>query len=383
MPLLPPRRYKGSRGGRGSGKSHFFAECLVERMLLEPTRAMCIREHQVSLRNSVKQLIEDKIEIHKLGEYFRILNTHIEVPDNGGLIVFQGMKNHTADSVKSFEGFDIAWIEEAQSFSRRSLDLLRPTIRKPGSEIWASWNPSREKAPIEVFFADKNNPDIVCVTSTFRDNPWLPDVLCADLEYDKKRDLDRYLHVWEGGFDNRSNRRVFNNWRIGEPSEFEKITGTLLFGSDFGFAMSPTVLMRCVVSGRNLYITHEAYKRGCEIDHTPALFDTVPDAKRYPIICDGARPETISYLRRNGYKGAEPAKKGPDSIIEGIEFLKSYDIVIHPRCHYTIDEFSNYAYKVDPLTDEILPELEDDNNHVIDAARYAVEKLRRARGGVF
>lgn len=344
---------------------------------------MCIREHQVSLRNSVKQLIEDKIEYHKLGEYFRILNTHIEVPDNGGLIVFQGMKNHTADSVKSFEGFDIAWIEEAQSFSRRSFDLLRPTIRKPSSEIWASWNPSKEKAPIEVFFADKNNPDIVCVTSTYRDNPWMPDVLRADLEYDRKRDLDRYMHVWEGGYDNKSNRRVFNNWRIGESSEFEKISGTLLFGSDFGFALSPTVLMRCVVSGRNLYITHEAYKLGCEIDKTPALFDTVPDAKQYSITCDSARPETISYLKRHGYKNVEPSKKGPGSVIEGIEFLKSYDIVIHPRCHYTIDEFSNYAYEVDPLTDEVLPVLEDDNNHVIDAARYAVEKLRRARGGVF
>jgi phage terminase large subunit len=360
-----------------------FAEMLVERCLMDTTRAMCIREHQVSLKSSVKQLIEDKIKYYGLGSYFRILNTHIEIPDNDGLIVFQGMKNHTADSVKSFEGFDIAWIEEAQSFTRRSLDLLRPTIRKPGSEIWASWNPRRKTDPVDEFFADGKNPDIVCVHSTFRDNPFLPDVLLADLKYDRKRDLDRYLHVWEGGYDNKTNRRVFTNWRIGDHLEFEKITGTLLFGSDFGFASSPTVLLRCIVSGRTLYITHEAYKLGCEIDHTPALFNTVPDANKHPIICDGSRPETISYLRRNGYKGAEPAKKGPDSIIEGVSFLKSYDIVVHPRCHYTIDELNNYAWKVDPLTDEVLPELEDDNNHVIDAARYAVERLRRARGGVF
>src|SRR5579864_6691096 len=148
VPLLEPARYKGAYGGRGSGKSHHFADSLIERCLLRFTRAVCIREVQRTLEQSVKRLLEDKIIAFGLQREFRVLNTHIETPRDG-VIIFNGMQDHTAESIKSLEGFHVAWVEEAQSLSQRSLDLLRPTIREADSEIWLSWNPRFATDPVD------------------------------------------------------------------------------------------------------------------------------------------------------------------------------------------------------------------------------------------
>lgn len=145
-PLLGASRYKGAWGGRGSGKSHFFAELLIERNIMERVDSVCIREVQRTLNQSVKKLIEAKIEALNVGAYFEVQDKRIK-SRHGGVTIFEGMQNHTADSIKSLEGFDIAWVEEAQSLSQRSLDLLRPTIRKPYSELWFSWNPNLETGP--------------------------------------------------------------------------------------------------------------------------------------------------------------------------------------------------------------------------------------------
>src|SRR5256885_924152 len=172
LPLIKPARYKGAWGGRGSGKSHHFAEALIERCLMQPTRWVCLREIQNSLRQSVKLLIEDKISAFNVGKQFRILDDRIETP-GGGFIIFQGMQNHTAESVKSFEAFDGAWFEEAQSMSQFSLGLLRPTIRKEGSELWFSWNPRSAKDPIDVFLRSSDRPrDSIVVHSNYWNNPW-------------------------------------------------------------------------------------------------------------------------------------------------------------------------------------------------------------------
>ncbi|MDR6290626.1 MULTISPECIES: terminase large subunit [Inquilinus] len=139
--------------------------------------------------------------------------------------------------------------------------------------------------------------------------------------------------------------------------------------------------MRCFVVGRILHVDHEAWRVGCEIDRTPALFDTVPGSRRWPITADSARPETISYMRRHGFGNLRPAKKGAGSVEEGIEFLKNHDIVVHPRCRHLIDELSLYSYRTDPKTGEIQPLLEDRENHAIDALRYALEGQRN--GGTY
>lgn len=377
-PLLHPSRYKGAHGGRGSGKSHFFAELLVERCLINPgTRWACIREVQKSLEQSVKRLLDDKIAALGVESYFNSKQFEIETP-GGGIIIFQGMQNHTADSIKSLEGFDGAWVEEAQSLSQRSLDLLRPTIRKQGSEIWFSWNPSLDTDPVDAFLrCDNPPPDAVVIQANYRDNPWLPDVLKAELEYDQKRDPDKFAHVWLGEYQRNSEARVFKNWKI---EEFDSDPGaTYRLGADWGFAVDPSVLVRCYLNGRQMFIDHEAYMVGCEIDMLPDLFRRVPDSEKWFITADSARPETISYMQRNGFPKINAAIKGPKSIEEGIEFLKSYDIIVHPRCKHVIDELTLYSYEIDPLTNQVLPKLADRHNHTIDALRYACEGVRKAQ----
>jgi phage terminase large subunit len=351
---------------------------MVDRFVENPTlRAVCVREFQKSLEMSAKRLIEDTINRLEIGHLFRTLNTHIETP-KGGVILFQGMATHTAESIKSLEGFSIAWIEEAQSLSQRSLDLLRPTIREEGSEIWASWNPRYPTDPIDKLLnTGEQNNDVTVVHTTYKDNPFFPDVLRKEMEWDRKRDPEKYAHVWLGEYERNSEARVFKNWKI---EEFETPADTVFyFGGDWGFSVDPTVLVRCWVSGRTLYIDYEAYRIGVEIDHIPSLFDTVPGARQWPIVADSARPETISYLQRHGFPQLSPAIKGKDSVKEGVIFLQGYDIVVHPRCVHTIDELTMYSYKRDKMTDMVTPFLEDKKNHVIDSVRYAVEKLRQAR----
>lgn len=200
-PLLHPKRYKGAHGGRGSGKSHFFAESLVEDAIRFPgLRAVCIREVQKSLAESAKRLIEDKIQTLGVGTLFNVLKTEIGTP-GGGVILFQGMQDHTAESIKSLEGMDRAWIEEAQTLSDKSWRMLRPTIRKDGSEIWASWNPRLKVDPVDKFFrSQKGDPAIACVQANWRDNPWFPKVLEAERQRDLVADPDAYGHVWEGDY---------------------------------------------------------------------------------------------------------------------------------------------------------------------------------------
>lgn len=379
-PLLKPARYKGAYGGRGSAKSHFFAGLALEDAIAEPCDIVCIREVQRTLNQSVKKLLENKIQQHNIGPYFDVQDKRIltsPITGGSGVIVFEGMQNHTADSIKSLEGYKRAWVEEAQTLSQRSLDLLRPTIRAEGSELWFSWNPNLESDPVDALLRGEHPPpDSVVVQANYRDNPWLPDVLRQELEYDKRRDPEKYAHIWLGEYQRNSEARVFKNWTI---EDFDLPKGAIYRqGADWGFSIDPSVLVRCSIDGKRLYIDHEAYMVGCEIDQLPDLFDRIPDSRKWFITADSARPETISYMQKHGYPKVNRAAKGAGSVEEGIAFLQSFDIVVHPRCKHTIDELTLYSYKTDKLTGEVLPMLEDKNNHVIDALRYACEGARKA-----
>ena len=375
-PLLAPARYKGAYGGRGSGKSHFFGGLWLEENVRDKLDFVCLRETLKSLEFSVKKLLEGKIEENNAGAYFEVQDRRI-LSKRGGVTIFEGMQNHTAESIKSLEGFDRAWFEEAQNASEKSLTMIRPTIRKPGSQLWFGWNPDEETDPIDALLRGEHlPPDAVVVRANYMDNPWLPDVLRAEMEYDRRRDPDKYAHVWLGEYRKNSEARVFRNWTV---EEFERPPGTVhRLGADWGFSVDPSVLVRCDIENKRLYIDHEAYMVGCEIDLLPDLFDRVPDSRKWFITADSARPETISYMRKHGYPKINSAIKGAKSLEEGVEFLKSYDIVVHPRCVHTIDELTLYSYKTDPLTEKVLPILEDKKNHVIDALRYACEGARRA-----
>lgn len=378
-PLLKPARYKGAHGGRGSGKSQFFGDLWLDENVGGKVDVVCLRETLKSLEFSVKKLLESKIERFNAGAYFEVQDRRI-LSSHGGVTIFEGMQNHTADSIKSLEGFDRAWFEEAQNASDKSLTLLRPTIRKPGSQMWFGWNPSKDTDPVDVLLRGPElPPDSIVVQANYMDNPWLPDELRAEMEFDRRRDPDKYAHVWLGEYQRNSEARVFRNWAI---EEFERPPGTVFrLGADWGFSIDPSVLVRCSIDGRRLYIDYEAYQVGCEINNLPELFVTVPEAEKWQITADSARPETISYMQKHGFPRIHPAVKGARSLEEGVEFLRSFDIVVHPRCKHTIDELTMYSYKRDPLTGAVIPLLEDKNNHIIDALRYACEGARRTLRG--
>jgi phage terminase large subunit len=398
LPLLEPRRYKGAKGGRGSGKSHFFAEMLVERCVLNSsTRVVCIREIQSTLKESAKRLIEDKIESLGVEHHFEVQHDCIHVLDGSrrrrGVIIFMGMQKHTATSIKSLEGFDIAWVEEAQSISVGSLKLLRPTIRKAGSEIWFSWNPNDPKDAVDsLFSANADNDNFHLVEANYWDNPWFPKELEDEMQMDRDGDYDRYLHVWEGHYATNSQARVFKRVRMGKYEEFTSPEFLALiprYGGDWGYANDPNVVVKTRIdqNRRILYVEGEVYRHHVEIEDTPEMWDQLDEGeiREWPSRADSARPEIISYMQRHGFPKLQPAVKGKNSVKDGVTFLKSYTIVVHPNCKHTWDEFQYYSWKVDEQTGEVLPILEDDKNHVIDSIRYACESVRHKKrvGGLF
>lgn len=208
-PLLIPSRYKGVWGGRGSGKSHFFADSLVEDSLAEPgdnggegLRSVCIREVQKDLAQSSKLLLESKLSSYGIGEKdgFKVYRDSISTPGDG-LIIFKGMNDYTADSIKSLEGFKRAWWEEAQTATGHSLNLLRPTMRAMGSQLWFSWNPRRKTDPIDVMLRGEEIPTgSNIVRANWNDNPWFT----AELEQERldclRMQPEQYDHIWDGGY---------------------------------------------------------------------------------------------------------------------------------------------------------------------------------------
>lgn len=411
-----PVRHRVLYGGRGGAKSWTIAHKLVERARRSPLRILCTREYQNSIRDSSKKLIEDCISRMGFGptgdRFFTITEREIR-GRNGSLLTFVGL-NGKDEAIKSLEGYDLAWVEEAATLSQSSINALVPTIRRPGSEIWWSYNPRYASDPVDQMFrANVPPPGAIVVEVHWNDNPWFPEVLRRDMDYDRQRDPEKYAHVWLGAYVIRSEAQVFRNW---SQTPFEAPKDAMFrLGADWGFSSDPTVLVRCFIGrwsgepgaseviadpkGRCLFIDHEAYEVGCPIDEIPSLFagsderqprrwtnlrgrPGIPAAATLKITADSARPETIDYLKKRGFQ-IVGAAKGKGSVEDGVNFLKSYDIVVHPRCRHLVDELVHYSWAVDRQTGEILPRLADSHNHVIDALRYALEGARRAGSGEF
>ena len=386
IPLIEPCRYKGIKGGRGSGKSHERAEALVERAILNPDlKAVCIREIQKTLQHSAKSLIMSKIRQFGVAHLFEETREQIRILNGTGLIIFQGMQDHTADSIKSLEGFDIAWVEEGQSLSHRSFQLLRPTIRASGSEIWVTWNPEHDTDAVDVFFNEAvahGAEDVKLVHVNYDQNPFLPDELYKEMEYDRKYNPQSFGHVWLGEYNVKSEAQVFaGKFTVDEFVPTDEWDGPY-YGLDFGFAKDPTAVVKCWTFGDCLYIEQETGGIGWDLDKTvPLIEKRLPEIGKYVIRAASARPESISYLRRHGLPRIAAVEKWRGSVEDGVEFIKSFaKVVIHPRCENTAREFRLYQYKVDRRSGDILPVLLDEQNHWVDAVRYALAPLIKQRG---
>lgn len=377
LPLLAPARYKGAVSGRGLGKSHFFAELLIEEHTCDPDQqSVCIREIQKSLKFSVKKLLETKIKAMGVGHMFEVTQTEIRSRGGEGIIIFQGMQDHTADSIKSLEGFDRAWAEEAQSLSHRSIELLLPTMRKPGSEVWFSWNRNQPDDAVEQLAKD-----MVIAYGSYLDNPFPNDEIIAEAERHRKSNPDTFEHVWMGGFNTKSEAQVFNGkFRTDEFEPGVDWDGPYC-GLDFGFAQDPTAAVKCWIFNNKLFVDYEAGAVGLELDDTTSFIDgKIAGFGNYVIRGDSARPESISYLKRHGMDKIVGVDKWKGSVEDGIGYMRSFDeIVLHVRCRNVEEEFRLYSYKTDRYSGDIMPQIVDKHNHYIDAIRYALGPMIKQR----
>jgi phage terminase large subunit len=375
--LFEPHRYKSTWGGRGSGKSWAFADALLILGLQKKLRILCTRELQSSIAESVHHLLETQITILGLTNDYEIQKSTI-FSKNGTEFIFKGLK-YNIDEIKSMEAVNICWIEEAQALSEASWEVLVPTIRKDGSEIWLSWNTGEVKDPTYKRFVLSPPDDCVSKLVSFRDNPYFPETLRKEMEYCKRVDYDAYMHIWEGDPLSISNACVFKGkYRI---DDFETPADARFFhGADWGFSNDPTTLVRSFIKDNKLFVDYEAYGVGVELDEIPALFSVVPTYNTWPIKGDNSRPETISYLRKKHGLRVEAAAKWKGSVEDGISHLKKFEeIVVHSRCKHTAEEMKLYCYKTDLKTNEVLPIIVDKMNHIIDGIRYSLDG--HIRGG--
>lgn len=406
--LFRPMRYKVLYGGRGAARSWSVARALLIKAAAAPLRIGCFREFQKSIKDSVHRLLTDQIGLMQLPGY-RVTDHEIR-HENGSLFLFEGLR-HNVTKIKSLEGIDIAWVEEAERVSKASWDVLIPTIRKAGSEIWVNFNPDLEDDPTYARFVVTPPPNAWVKKVSAADNPWFPEELALERAYLYAVDPDAAAHVWGGDCRRSSGAQILRNKWIVE--EFEPVTEASLIaehgedvfkkqpqlratiwngpyhGADFGFAQDPNTLVKCWIapgtianSTGRLMIEYEAYRVGEDTDAIPEHWQrAVPGCERYPIRADSARPETISYLGRHGFPSIEGVEKWSGSVEDGIAHLRQYEqIVIHPRCTHAADEARHYSYKVDPRTGDILPDVVDAHNHIWDGVRYALAPLIRSNG---
>lgn len=365
-------------GGRGSGKSHDVAEYCLFRAYQSKIKVLCTRELQNSIADSVYSLLKNKIVDMHLDFFFTVYKDRI-VGNNGSEFIFKGIHNNVSE-IKSMENISIAWLEESQSLSRESIDVIVPTIRAPGSILIFTFNPYKDNDPIYMEMKNATEDDLV-IKANYSDNPWFPEELRLEMERDKKNDYQKYLWVWEGECLGLSDAQIFRGKYVVENFETPK-NADFHFGADWGFANDPTTLVRSFIVGNDLYIDMCAGKVGCDLEDTPSLFNEVQGSSIYPIYADSARPETISFMRSKHYN-VIAAEKWNGSVEDGIQYLRSFSCIhIHERCKAVAEEFDLYQYKVDRQTGEVLRIPVDKFNHYIDAIRYSLTvPMRSANNG--
>jgi len=380
-------RYRGAYGGRGSAKTRTFAKMSAVRgyMLAESGKSgviLCCREFMNSLSDSSLEEIKQAIRSEPwLESYYEIGEKYVKTKCGRVKYVFTGL-HANLDSIKSKARVLLCWIDEAEAVSEAAYIKLLPTVREEDSEVWLTWNPEIEDSPTDKRFRQNPPASSNIVELNYVDNPWFPDVLEQERLNDQARlDPNTYSHIWDGAYLNNSDKQVLSGkWRIAD-FEPQKDWDGPYFGMDFGFALDPTTLVKCWISGNTLYVEKEAGKVKLELDSTASYFtNRIPESRYYVIRADSARPESISYLHRNGLPKIEAVKKWPGSVEDGIQFLRSFDeIVINSNCRETKKECQLYSYKVDKRTGDVMPTIVDLYNHYIDALRYALTPMIKRR----
>jgi phage terminase large subunit len=381
--LFGPERHKAYYGGRGSGKSHAIATVYPLKMAQRTIRLVCARQYQVSIKDSVKELLEQKIKMLGLASEFLIYEREIVHKYTESRATFIGL-DRNPDSAKSLEGADSCWVEEARTINARSMEILIPTIRKPGSELVWSWNPENRDDPVDHYFRGNGKleegeqwyapPNSAIIQVGIEDNPWFyQTAMPQEMWHLMQGNNSRYRHVWLGEYDDTYDTKVFTNVEIGRV-DFDLLGWTKpRYGMDFGFGSDPSAVVKVYINNlyRVIYVAREFCGHIAIRDLTKAL-DLVIDSREDEVFADSSQPGTIDHLVSQGYN-VVGAKKGPGSLKAGINWLQSYKIVLDPSCAFFRDEARLYSWQVDRMTRKPLPIPVDANNHLWDALRYATE----------
>ena len=330
LELWRPHRYKVFYGGRGSGKSWAIAEALIVMADMCKLRILCCREIQKSIKDSSYQLLKDTALRLGIANRFVFLETEIRHKKTGSKFIFTGLLRNE-QTIKSKEGIDICWCEEAQTISETSWETLIPTIRKDGSEIWLSFNPLNADDPTTVRFVENPPPEAYVRKVNFDENPYFTEALRREMEWDRKNDFEKYLHIWEGYPRTFSDAQIFRGKFTVEPFEdsLAEQADRLFYGADFGFAQDPSTLIRSFMLDRKLYIDYEAYGVGVEIDELPHII--VDRLKHYFLTYkdmpgeEGMRKVDISqvYGREEAYEVIRRSLEDYKKHFEGLDEILS------------------------------------------------------------
>lgn len=373
-------RYRCAHGGRGSGKSRNFAMMALVWGYKEKLRILCTRQFQVTIKESFYAELVAVIEsVPWLAHHYTILEKGIR-GRNGTEFIFRGLQRNLG-GLKSTSAVDLCIVEEAEDVGAEAWRKLPQTIRAPKSEIWVVWNPEIEGSATDTRFIRNTPRRCEVLQLNADDNPWFPDELKEERENDREAlDDATFQHIWHGDYLRNSDKQVLGGkYREAEFTPGPDWSGPY-HGLDFGFANDPTAGIRCWVYERRLYVEYEAGQKRLELDATADyLKERIPGLEDYIIRADSARPESISFLERNGLPRIESVDKWPGSVKDGIQHLRAYkEIIVHPRCQEFLKECRLYSYKVDKATNEVLADPVDAYNHYMDALRYALAPLIQA-----
>jgi phage terminase large subunit len=396
--LFTPARHKALYGGRGSGKSYSVATYLCIEAGKTRQRFVCGRQFQNSIRDSSKELIERRIADMRMSDQFSTTDRNILHKGTGTEFLFIGLERNI-ENIRSLEGADKVWIEEARTTNAKSLEILLPTVRKKGSELIWTWNPEQPEDPVDYYFrgtgAKKGTwlppPRSIITNVSYRDNPFFHATeLAGEREILLRGNKERYDHVWEGGYDLRVESKVFPTIRVGRM-DVNRDEIYPRYGMDFGFGTDPSFVIQIFVNEirRQIYFAKEICGR-VAMDDLPNFVRQVVEHDKDLVKADSSQPGTIEFLNKHGLN-VVGAHKGPGSVKSGINFLQGYTLIIDPSCEHLREEARLYSWAVDRLTRKILPIPVDANNHGWDASRYAVEDLSLEggdtivdpRGGVY
>lgn len=360
-------------GGRYSLKSHTVARYLLIRARMEKVRVGCFREFQNSISDSSHQLLKDLIEKYELND-FQVTDKAIINTVTGSDFLFKGLWNNE-QSIKSIEGIDIAWVEEAQTITETSLEVLTPTVRKKGSQIIYTYNRDLEDDPVHKRLVLDGRPNTLIINVNYdiaEKYGMLPDVIKQEIEDDKEKRPALYKHKWLGQPSNNLERKIYSDWAIIDVIPHEARLER--YGLDFGYSNDPTAIVGIYYYNGGYILDEVCYQKGLSNKRISEII--LNQEKQSLVIADSAEPKSIDEIRLYGIN-ILPAEKGPDSINYGIKILQDERISITKRSANLIQEYRNYMWKTD-RNEKILTIPESGNDHLLDAVRYGITSLKKS-----